>query len=221
MRSQLFVQTKVNKDHSATLVDGRTITECVLASVAALLRNLNVTNVTNVDSLVLHSPYRKFEQTLEAWRAMEEAVESGKARQLGISNAASLKDLQRLHKKVRIKPVVVQQRFHLRTGFEIEMRRWCAKNGIHFQSFWTLTANSKPGQPGKDAVLSSAVASLAKKYGVSPQCLFYRWVMADGCCPLNGTCSVEHMKEDLEVTSIPLTDQDAKAIARVVYGPLG
>lgn len=55
---------------------------------------------------------------------MEEAVDNRQACQLGISNLQSLGDLQYLHRKARIKPAVVQQRFYRKTNFEKEMRQW-------------------------------------------------------------------------------------------------
>ena len=81
-------------------------------------------------------------------------------------------------------------------------------------------ANSKRGKPGKDSVLSPVVAKLSAKYGVTPQCLFYRWVMSEGIVPLNGSCSDEHIAQDLRVRRIPLTEEDARAIAAVVYAGL-
>ena len=51
-------------------------------SFIASLRNLGV---EYVDGLVLHSPLGSFEETLEAWRALE-AVHPDGARRLGISN---------------------------------------------------------------------------------------------------------------------------------------
>lgn len=98
------------------------------------------------------------------------------------------------------------------------MRAWCAQTGGYFQSFWTLTANSKEGKPGKDAVLSPTVASLSQKYGVSPQVMFYRWAMSDGVtCPLNGTSLKDHMREDISVFDIQMDNADVTAISEVVY----
>jgi diketogulonate reductase-like aldo/keto reductase len=50
--------------------------------------------VSQIDSLVLHSPLPSMGKTLEAWRAMEEAVEAGLVRQLGVSNFKSLGQLR-------------------------------------------------------------------------------------------------------------------------------
>ena len=212
-RQDLFVQTKFNRKHAPTLVaSDATIAEQVDASVKASLENLQT---DYIDSLVLHSPYSDMEDTLEAWKAMEAAVGRGQAKQLGISNVPSLKDLQYIYEKARIKPAVVQQRFYHKTHFERDMRKWCQTVGMHFQSYWTLTANSKAGA---NAVGSRIVRKLADKYGVSPQVLFYRWVMDDGVtCPLNGTGDRDHMREDLKVFQIPLSKRDSNAISEFVY----
>ena len=62
---------------------------------------------------------------------------------------------------------------------------------------------------------------MAKKHGVTPQVLFYRWVVSDGViCPLNGTKSSEHMKQDVDVFKVVLKDDECQAIADVVYRDL-
>jgi diketogulonate reductase-like aldo/keto reductase len=80
-----------------------------------------------------------------------------------------------------------------------------------------LTANSKADKPGRDVVLSPLVSAIARKYGVSPQLVFYRWAIAEGMVPLNGTCSAEHMREDLQVCAISLSDIEVSAISELLY----
>jgi len=208
-RGSLFVQTKVNRNYAAELLPDARISEQVETAIGKSLTNLGL---DYVDSLVLHSPYKEHEQTMEAWRAMEQAVHKGLARQLGISNVKSLKQLRQVHRDAAVKPAVVQQRFYAETDFERAMRAWCAEAGVFFQSFWTLTANSKKGRPGRDAVVSAEMQELAAKYCVTPQVLFFRYVMGLGIVPLTGTCSEEHMREDLAARSVPLAPQDAARI---------
>jgi diketogulonate reductase-like aldo/keto reductase len=87
-RAELFVQTKftplTSQDPLQLPYDpDASLTEQVSQSFATSLRNLQT---AYVDSLILHSPLPDEAQTLEAWRAMEALVESGKVRQLGLSN---------------------------------------------------------------------------------------------------------------------------------------
>eukprot|EP00406_Dinophysis_acuminata_P001568 CAMPEP_0179212514 /NCGR_PEP_ID=MMETSP0797-20121207/1151_1 /TAXON_ID=47934 /ORGANISM="Dinophysis acuminata, Strain DAEP01" /LENGTH=165 /DNA_ID=CAMNT_0020918141 /DNA_START=32 /DNA_END=529 /DNA_ORIENTATION=- len=154
---------------------------------------------------------------MQAWRAMEAAVQTGLVRQLGISNVRSLQQLKDLYHEAAVKPAVVQQRFIVDTDFENEMRGWCLMKNIYFQSFWTLTANSIPGRPGHSFVISEPMRALANKYGVTPQVLFFRFVMGLGIIPLTGTSTDEHMVEDLAARKIPLTLEDAAAIERLMY----
>ena len=141
---------------------------------------------------------------------MERAVSRGDARQLGLSNV-TLRQLRKLSKAATIQPMVVQQRFYHKTGFEREMREWCGRHNVFFQSFWTLTANSK-NRPGSDAIISPTFRALAEKYRVAPEVLFYRFVLGEGMIPMNGTTNLEHMEADLKARLITLEDEDARAI---------
>lgn len=212
-RRGLFIQTKVNKNYAEELNPDAPIGKQVDLAIANSLSNLGL---EYVDSLVLHSPYKTHEDTMEAWRAMERSVHSGHARQLGVSNVKSLRQLRDIHRDATLKPAVVQQRFYAETGFEREMREWCAGASLHFQSFWTLTANSKKGRPGRDAVVSGTMRGLATKYAVTPQVLFFSYVMRLGVVPLTGTCNETHMKEDLASRHVPLTEEDAKKIGELL-----
>ena len=60
--------------------------------------------------------------------------------QLGISNIDEA-GLEQLHRLARIKPAVVQNRFHAETGYDRELRSFCRHHEVIYQSFWTLTAN--------------------------------------------------------------------------------
>eukprot|EP01048_Picozoa_sp_COSAG05_P025053 COSAG05_NODE_6188_length_1004_cov_1.154696_1_plen_266_part_01 len=182
-REELFLQTKYTafggQDPARVPYDASApVEQQVEQSLACSLRNLGV---TYIDSVLLHSPLPTDELTLRAWRVLEKAVAAGTVRQLGISNT-SLQQLQNLYASSSIKPAVVQQRFHSQTGFEMEMRAWCQGHGVAFQSFWTLTANNKPGQ----VMQSPAFLQLAASHGLTPQELCYRYVMSVGICPLNG-----------------------------------
>jgi hypothetical protein len=46
-------------------------------------------------------------------------------------------------------------RFYRDSGYDVELRDFCAKNGVRYQSFWTLTANPH--------LLSSPVVSAAAR----------------------------------------------------------
>merc|ERR1712187_973874 len=105
-----------------------------------------------------------------------------------------------------IKPAVVQNRFYSKSGYDSQLRLWCASEGIRYQSFWTLTGNPK-------VLCSSEVQRVAKARKRTPEQVFLRFAMDEGICPLTGTSSVDHMTEDLQVLKDPpLGDEAGKAI---------
>jgi len=123
---------------------------------------------------------------------MEEAVDAGTVKQIGISNFYQLEDVQWLYEHARIKPRVLQNRFYPETNHDAELRSFCKAHGIEYQSFWTLTAN-------EHAWRSPPALEIAQKRGVSPEALFYAFCMAIGISPLDGTTNEEHMREDMEL----------------------
>ncbi len=105
-RADLFLQTKFTPvsghDPERIPYDARAaLSEQVAQSFLVSLRNLQS---TYLDCLLLHSPLPTLPETLEAWRAMELGVESGRVRQIGISNCYSVTTLSRLYDSARIKP---------------------------------------------------------------------------------------------------------------------
>lgn len=198
-RENLFIQTKYTpisgQDPTNLPYDPKTsITTQVQTSINSSLKNLRETEdlsgVDNsyIDSLVLHSPLPTFAETKEAWRACEEFVPH-RVRNLGISNT-TLPILRELWDVARIKPAVVQNRFHKETSFEGPLRKFCRDKGIVFQSFWTLSANPK-------LLRVRPTVFVAKAAGVSAEVAFYCLVLGlKGTVVLDGTQN--HMREDLD-----------------------
>mmetsp|Transcript_27903 Transcript_27903/g.41666 ORF Transcript_27903/g.41666 Transcript_27903/m.41666 type:complete len:321 (+) Transcript_27903:91-1053(+) len=159
----------------------------VRQSLALSLQNLQT---DYIDSWVMHGPEDNWDDHFEVWRTMEEAVDEGKVRQLGMSNFYRLEDVEWTYNHARIKPKVVQNRFYSDSGHDVEIRTFCEKNDIEYQSFWTLAAN-------RDAYSHPEALELAKKKGLSPEGLFYAFCMALGISPMNGSTDEVHMKEDI------------------------
>eukprot|EP00959_Pyramimonas_sp_CCMP1952_P230455 4817678-Pyramimonas_sp.AAC.1 len=85
-RKEIFLQTKytpyMGQDPDNCPYDPKTpLASQVAVSFATSQKNLQT---DYVDSLVLHSPFDNYEDTLTVWRAMEEIHARGDARQLGI-----------------------------------------------------------------------------------------------------------------------------------------
>jgi diketogulonate reductase-like aldo/keto reductase len=206
-RSDLYLQTKFTplsgQDPTNIPYDLKApLAEQVRQSCAVSLRNLRT---DYLDCLVLHSPLRSEEQTLEVWHAMEALVSAGGVRQLGISNCYEPQLLQSLHRTAHIKPTVVQNRFYADTDYDRDIRAFCSSHGMIYQSFWTLTANPH--------ILSHPTLSkLVSKYGRTREQVLFRYLTQNGVVPLTGTRSEAHMREDLAIFDFELTDAECHAV---------
>lgn len=210
-RQAIFLQTKF------TPLDGQdpqrlpydptaNLPEQVAQSFAQSLRNLQT---DYLDSLVLHSPLANPRDLLAVWQAMEHIVETGGARQIGISNCYQPDLLEDLYQRARIKPAVVQNRFSAQTGHDRNLRNVCRRLGILYQGFWTLTANT--------AILTHAtVQTLAQRYQRSPAQIFYRYLTQSDIIPLIGTTSAIHMQEDVAIFDFELSVSECGSVSALL-----
>jgi diketogulonate reductase-like aldo/keto reductase len=56
-----------------------------------------------------------------------------------------------------VKPTILQNRFYGKTSHDKEIRAYCKENGIHYESFWTLTGNPKLVEGGEVRELATKV----------------------------------------------------------------
>jgi diketogulonate reductase-like aldo/keto reductase len=210
-RTDLYLQTKFTpadgQDPARMPYDPR-------ASVASQVEQSFQTSLSNLrtdylDCLVLHSPLANERELMEVWRAMETIFESGGARQLGISNCYAPVQLERLYRKARVKPAVVQNRFHAATRYDREIRAFCRQHGMHYQGFWTLTANAR-------VLAHDTLRALAAGYGRTPAQVFFRYLTQIDIIPLSGTTSQAHMRDDLAIFAFELSQSECAAVASLL-----
>jgi diketogulonate reductase-like aldo/keto reductase len=206
-RENLYLQTKFTplsgQDPKNVPYDPKaSLPAQVQQSFAQSLRNLQT---DYVDCLVLHSPLEGPGMTA-VWQAMERIFDSGKVKQLGISNCYSLEYLEALHDSVRIKPAVLQNRFYAETDYDRELRVFCRRSGIIYQSFWTLSANPQILADG----LLQALAATHRR--TTAQVLF-RYLSQNDIIPLTGTKSEVHMREDLSIFEFTLTQAECASLS--------
>jgi len=206
-RSDLYLQTKFTPvsghDPNRIPYDPKTpVARQVSESFSTSLRNLRT---DFLDCLILHSPLTTFQQTQEAWRAMESLVDSGAVRQIGISNCYNPGDLEALYLAARVKPAIVQNRFYAATGHDREIRSFCRERQMLYQSFWTLSANGQ-------LLAHPTVVALATAHSRTPAQLLFRFLTQIGVVPLTGTQSEAHMAEDLAIFDFEIAREDLKAI---------
>lgn len=200
----LFVERSVNgygtqncngdKNSVCPPLPNATIEDQVHASVKSSLRNLQT---DYIDAVLVHNFRAKlqpYNDTMQAWKVLEDYVDRGVIRQLGIVSVHDKDFLTKLHDETRIKPSVIQNRFHSNRGYDTELRSSFKRWGVANQLFWILTG-SAGGRVRKNGVVKGIAEMMG---GVSPQILLYSFTMELGGSPLIGTQNISHMQEDVD-----------------------
>ena len=207
-RDELFVQTKLDagiKDYEGAK--------------AAIDGSLETLGLDYIDLMIIHSPQpwgnfgdadRYFDGNLAAWKALEEALEAGKVRAIGVSNFQKA-DLDNLIEHATVKPMINQILAHIgNTPFELI---------DHAKSQGMLVEAYSPIAHGK--ILDNAeIGAMAEKYDVSIPQLCIRYILQLDLLALPKTANPKHMKINADVDfEIAAADMETlKAITAKDYG---
>jgi len=210
-REDLYLQTKFTslsgQDPERIPYDpSAPLPKQVSQSFAASLRNLRT---DYLDCMVLHSPLRTIDQTMRVWRAFEDLVDAGGVKQLGLSNCYETSQLRCLFEAARIKPAVLQNRFHADTGYDADIRAFCRHHQIRYQSFWTLTANPQ-------VLGHRSIQTVAARHDRTPAQILFRYLTQIGITPLTGTRSEAHMRQDLSIDEFELDAGECRALTAIL-----
>lgn len=210
-RDKLFLQTKFTsvdgQDHRTPYEPSADLTTQVGQSFDSSLSHLGT---DYLDSYVLHAPFQRRglgKADWEVWSAMERLCESGRTRMIGISNVTA-PQLAQLCEQAKLKPMVVQNRCYAVLGWDMEVREICQANGIIYQGFSLLTAN-------RQVVAEPDVHAMARRLGTGPAQVIFRFAMQVGMLPLTGTTNEQHMREDLAVEGLSLSDVEVERIETI------
>ena len=210
-RESLFLQTKftsVDGQGGREPYDGSAdITTQVNQSFASSLNHLRT---DYLDSYVLHAPYSRRglgEADWEVWSAMEALYESGRTKMIGVSNIAA-PQLALLCERVKVRPMMVQNRCYAQLGWDYHVRELCRAEGIIYQGFSLLTANT-------DVLATEEVRAIARRLKTGPAQVIFRFAMQIGMLPLTGTTNEEHMKDDLGAEQLALSGEEVQLIERI------
>ncbi|KDE07723.1 alcohol dehydrogenase (NADP+) [Microbotryum lychnidis-dioicae p1A1 Lamole] len=211
-RSDLFITSKLwNSFHSPERVE------------KALDETLHNLGVGYLDLYLMHWPVAfgkgkaedgkspKVDQELTkdpmpTWRAMENLVDSGKVKNVGISNF-SIERAKKLLEQARIKPAVNQVELNLRCS-QPELVKWSKENGI------LLEAYSPLGSTGAPQLEDEVVQAIAKAHNVGPANVLISWQVQRGivCLPKSVTPKrIEDNFKDIELTPQEMEKLEARS----------
>jgi pyridoxine 4-dehydrogenase len=154
------------------------------------------------DSIALYYLHRVDPETPleEGLAAINECRESGKIRDVGLSNVG----IDQIERARRVLPVAaVQNPFNLSERKYEDVVDYCAGEGIVFVSYFPLRGDG--GRP---------LAEIAERHGATPAQIGLAWLLRRSpiMLPIPGTLSLDHLKQNLAALEIDLSDDEFQAL---------
>lgn len=176
---------------------------------AAFEQTLDNLKTDYLDLYLIHWPkpepdYADWKELdIGTWRAMEELYKEGKVRAIGLSNFLP-HHIENILKNCKVQPAVDQIEFH--PGYSQEAAvRWCQDRGITVEAWSPI---------GRQRVLEEPlVKELAGKYGVTPARICLKFAVQRGIVPLPKASSAQRMRENLDLFSFELEEEDIWRLA--------
>ena len=168
---------------------------------AAVDASLQRLGVDYIDLMILHHSQPR--NDVDAYQAMERAVEAGKLRSIGLSNYYEPEDFDRLVNATTIRPALLQNETHPYHQSGV-MKEHISQYGTVLESWFPL------GGRGNTQTLFSdeTISAIASAHGVSSAQVIIRWHMQAGNICIPGSSNEQHIIEDYDVWGFELTEEE-------------
>lgn len=175
----------------------------------ALNRSLERLQTDYLDFYLIHWPKESEtadcwkELLTETWSAMEELVEEGKVKALGLSNFLP-HHMDIILKNCKIKPVVNQLEVH--PGYSQEMAcAYSKEKGILVQAWSPLARGAVQG--------NVLLEQLAAKYEKTVAQICMRFLYQKGIMPIVKSAGIERMKENMDFFDFEMDGEDIQLLS--------
>ncbi|MFT6181106.1 MAG: D-xylose reductase [Akkermansiaceae bacterium] len=150
----------------------------------------------------------------DTWRAMEELVDSGLSKKIGVCNlgTAMLRDVLSY---ARIKPAVLQVEMHPYLC-QNALLRFCQQEDIAVTAFSPFGADSYlplgMAEESERLLTNPTIQKIADSHDRSTAQVSLRWAMQRGTIPVPKTQSPDHLRENFDLFQFTLTPEELDAI---------
>ncbi|OGU45648.1 MAG: glyoxal reductase, partial [Ignavibacteria bacterium GWB2_36_8] len=175
-REEIFITTKLdNSDHGYK------------STFRAFEQSLSRLDTDYVDLYLIHWPISR--RRNESWKAMEELLEKGKCKAIGVSNYM-INHLEDLKKNSSVLPAVNQIEFNPFV-FEREVKEYCQNLGVAVEAYTPIARGRK--------FKHQDIKRLSDKYGKTEAQVMLRWGIQHNVIVIPKSSSPERIKENADI----------------------
>ena len=133
---------------------------------------------------------------LDTWRALENLVDEGRCKAIGLSDV-SVEKVKEIFESARIKPAVVHVESHPYLP-QWDLVEFCHRNGIVFQAFAALGHSSEP-----KLLDDPVITSIAKRVNKTPAQVLLAWAVQRGTALLTTSKTPSRIQENFDLSTLP------------------
>jgi len=165
---------------------------------------------------------------VETWAAMEQLVDEGMTKSIGLSNfnRRQIEDILMVAKKY--KPAVLQNESHPYLH-EKDLRDYCKINGIAFQAYsslgsadrpWRLAGSITSGAPktGHEVLSHPDIFKIAEKYKKTAANVVIRWHIQMGGTLVTKSVTPQRIEDNFQVWDFLLSPEDMEVFNQLNVG---
>ena len=157
---------------------------------------------------------------LETWNALEECVNAGLVRNIGLSNFSTQK-MQTIFDNCEIAPAMSQVEIHP-CKQQNTMLAFCREKGMGLTGFAPLGSKARPDhQIKKDEpypLAAPIILEIAEKHGATPGQVLLAWALTRGTAVIPKSTSEAHLRQNFEAADLEFDTDDMQAIAGLDQG---
>ncbi len=133
---------------------------------------------------------------VETWQALEQLVDEGHCRSIGLSDI-TLEKLREIVAVARIRPAMVQVESHPYLP-EWELLEFCREHGIVLQAFAALGHAMKP-----NLLADPVITAIAERLHKTPAQIALAWAVQRGSAFLTTSTNPRRIQENLDISALP------------------
>ena len=195
-REELFITTKVytpDRGYKRTKL-----------AIEDSLKNLGL---DYIDLILIHEPYN---EGTEMYKALEEALQEGKVKSIGISNY-NKKEYLNLLENCNIVPAINQVEAHIFYSRK-ELQKILEKNGTVMEAWSPLAA-------GKNNIFTNKVlVEIGKKYNKTSAQIALKYLLSKNMVIIPKSENLERLKQNIDLFDFELTPKDLEKIETLDKG---
>lgn len=149
----------------------------------------------------------------ELYQAIENAIDKGIVRSLGISNYYTPGDFERIVGDASIMPAVIQNENHI-FHQNTELQSYVKQYGTIIESYYPFGGRGHTS----DSMNHETIAAIAAAHGKTGAQIILRWHLQAGYITIPGSSNPDHIAENIDIFDFELTDEEMQKIAALNTG---